>query len=347
MRPPIALAATLSMLATGVAHAAPIGTLLFAQDGVQIINPQGQSRPARRGDALEPGERLVTPENAATQIRLLDGSLVGVRPGSELTVNLPDTASGVAQQIISLLSGKVRVIGSELIGGKPAPLLLNAGDSRLQMNGADLEAAVVPKGRTPTDGGAGTGSYSRLLVGTAQLNVGATVVPLAPREVNFVATGALPVLASISPAAVFADPRTLPGVLSDTARTAAPPKPGDTLASKTPLATFDTSKIAALGDRSRFDTLSPTRSTLTAQLPPSPVTPPVVANALATPVVTKLPSLQIQPIATAVALPPPMPTPTPIAIAPLPILQPIVLPLIKPPLLLPTCRLILGQMICS
>lgn len=346
MRTPLIFATCLTALAAGIAQAAPVGTLLFAQDGVQIINPQGQARPARQGDMLEPGERLITPDNAASQIRLLDGSLVGVRPGSELTVNLPETAAGVAQQVISLLSGKVRVIGGELIGGKPAPVMLNAGESHLQLKGADLEASVVPKAKSQPDGGVNSGSYARLLVGTAQLNVGAAAVPLAPREINFVAAGALPVLAAISPGALFSDPRTMPGGVAGSAlRTAATP---DAPAAKPPTLTLDP-KVASIGDPSRFAALSPTRSTLTSVAPPPPAT--LVPNtALIGPVTTKLPSLQpsIQPIATVGALPPPpVPTLPPIAIVPPLILQPVLIPIIKPVLLLPTCRLILGQMICS
>ncbi len=195
----LALASTLIATAT---FAAPAGTLLFAQPGSEIVGKNGLVRPAKRGAVLEEGERLRTPAGAISQMLLPDGSLVGMRPGSELKLDLPAGASDKGKQIISLLQGSARVIGSELMDAtKPSGFTLQSGLATLRLQGADLESAVVKPDAAKTSGAPDAGSYNRMLIGTGSIGSGTLLEPLAPRQVSFV--GALNVapivVVSISP----------------------------------------------------------------------------------------------------------------------------------------------------
>lgn len=200
-----AIAATLAVanaLFATVVFAAPAGTLLFTQPGAEIIGSNGLARPAKRGAVVEEGERLRTPVGAISQLLLPDGSLVGMRPGSELKLDLPSNASDRAKQVISLLQGSVRVIGSELMDTtKPSGFTLQSGLATLRLQGADLESAVVKPDATKTSGAPDAGSYNRMLIGTGSIGSGTLLAPLSPRQVSFV--GALNVapivVASISP----------------------------------------------------------------------------------------------------------------------------------------------------
>jgi hypothetical protein len=200
-----ALATTLAvantLFATAV-FAAPAGTLLFAQPGSEIVGNNGLARPAKRGAILEEGERLRTPVGAISQLLLPDGSLVGMRPGSELKLDFPTNASDKAKQMISLLQGSARVIGSELMDAtKPSGFTLQSGLATLRLQGADLESAVVKPDAAKTTGAPDAGSYNRMLIGTGSIGSGTMLEPLAPRQVSFVgAINVAPVVvASISP----------------------------------------------------------------------------------------------------------------------------------------------------
>ncbi|MEY4737786.1 MAG: FecR protein, partial [Pseudomonadota bacterium] len=200
-----ALATTLAvantLFATAV-FAAPAGTLLFAQPGSEIVGNNGLARPAKRGAILEEGERLRTPVGAISQLLLPDGSLVGMRPGSELKLDFPTNASDKAKQMISLLQGSARVIGSELMDAtKPSGFTLQSGLATLRLQGADLESAVVKPDASKTSGAPDAGSYNRMLIGTGSIGSGTMLEPLAPRQVSFVgAINVAPVVvASISP----------------------------------------------------------------------------------------------------------------------------------------------------
>jgi hypothetical protein len=183
---------TLGLVAAALAlpvFADTAGTLLFTQTGTQIVDVQGVARAAKRGDILSTGERLVTPSGAISQVKLPDGSLLAMRPGSEVKIDLPPQASPGAAQIISLQQGALRVIGSELMDAKkPSALTLQSGLATMKLTGADLESAFVrPGDAKPSGGGSGdSGSYNRLLTGAGSIGNGGRVEPLAARQTSFV-----------------------------------------------------------------------------------------------------------------------------------------------------------------
>lgn len=165
------------------------GTVLFAQPGTQIVGESGATRAAKKGDVLQTGERLVTPAGAISQLMLPDGSLVGMRPESELRITPAAAGSDSKAPVVGLISGTARVIGAELMDSKKiSNFTLQSGSATVNLKGADLESAVVKADAKPTSGTAGTapGSYQRLLVGTASVVNGNQVAALAPQQVSFV-----------------------------------------------------------------------------------------------------------------------------------------------------------------
>ena len=210
--PPIALAL---FLWAGYSLAAPAGTVLFTQTGSQIVDANGIPRPAQRGDVLQHGERLQTPEGGISQVLMQDGSILGVRPGTELRFDPP---AANAPTVVSLLQGSVRVIGAELMDARrTSAMTLMSGPATLQLKAADVETTVVGDKRGTMD----PGSYSRLLTGTASIGKGALVEPLPTRQVSFVGpTAVTPVtLSSVSPE-LFGSRLISPSTLTDGAKTA-------------------------------------------------------------------------------------------------------------------------------
>jgi hypothetical protein len=182
-------------IAQGVA-AQTAGTVLFAQQGTQIVGESGVTRAAVKGDVLQTGERLVTPAGSMSQVILPDGSLIGMRPESELRITPALAGSGNKAPVVGLVSGTARVIGAELMDNKKiSNFTLQSGAATVSLKGADLEAAVVRPDARPAGaagaptGAAAPGSYQRLLVGTASVANGNQVTALTPRQVSFVGTG--------------------------------------------------------------------------------------------------------------------------------------------------------------
>jgi hypothetical protein len=250
MKSPISIVfiALVSVVIGPFAWAVPAGTILFTQAGASILDPSGMPRPAKKGDIVEAGERVVTPSGAVSQILLSDGSLVGMRPGAELKLELSSQPAGRSGQVMTLIQGAVRVIGAELMDPrKPSTLTVQTGLATLKLSAADLESALVKSTDARSAGAPDVGSYSRLLAGTGSIGSGAIVEPLAVRQVSFVGAINLPpvTLASVSPTLFTAMPALTAANLSSLpALAAVGTAPGKMPIAAAPMAT--TSTLTAL-----------------------------------------------------------------------------------------------------
>ncbi len=184
------------------ATAAPAGTLLFSQPGTQIVGTSGATRAATKGDLLQSGERLLTPPGAISQVLLPDGSLIGMRPDSEVRIDLAPAGPDTKPPVISLVNGTVRVISADLLDAKKVSnFTLQSGNATVHLKAADMESAVVKANDKAPTGASGPGSYQRLLVGTGSVSNANVATALNPRQTNYVgASNTAPVtLPSASP----------------------------------------------------------------------------------------------------------------------------------------------------
>ena len=194
--------------------ATPAGTLLFAQPGTQIVSASGQTRAAQKGDVLQTGESLLTPTGAISQVQLTDGSLVGMRSGSELKISGASAGDDSSNKgpTLALVSGTARIIGSELMDpNKASNITFQSGGAVLKLKGADLESAVVKADGKASAGDNAPGSYQHLLVGSGTIANGSAVAALTPRQVSYVgAANTAPVALASQSLAVFGDRPTAP-----------------------------------------------------------------------------------------------------------------------------------------
>lgn len=295
------------------ALAAPAGTLLFTQPGSSIVDERGATRPAKQGDILQTGERLLTLPGAISQVLLPDGSLVGLRPGSELRFDTPGPNLDKLA-LVSLLQGAARVIGSELMHvNKPSAFTFQSGPATLKLQGADLETALIRPDANKPSGGNDPGSYNRLLIGVGSIGTGTQVEPLALRQVSFVSTvNVAPVtLASVSPS-IFAPALALnTSALGAKTLPSADPSPvsGAKLAPSLTTSTLTTPIISSIvvqpGTQPTSPTLlSPVTTTTLALQSPTVTASPATPAPAATPVTLTIPVVAvIQP--TAIVTPPP------------------------------------------
>jgi hypothetical protein len=194
------------------AAAAPAGTLLFAQPGTTIVGTTGTTRAATKGDLLQSGERLLTPPGAMSQVLLPDGSLIGMRPDSEVRIDLAPAGSDTKPPVVSLVNGAARVISADLLDAKKLPnFTLQSGNATVKLKAADMESAVVKANDKSPAGANAPGSYQRLVVGSGSVSNADAATALKAGQVNFVgAPNTAPVnLATASPN-LFATGRVTP-----------------------------------------------------------------------------------------------------------------------------------------
>ncbi len=101
----------------GSGSAAVAGKVNFAWGDVSITSHGGQSRPLRRGEAIQSGDTINT-ERGRAQIRFKDGARVSLQPNTEFRVdeyNYEGKEDGNERSFFSLLKGGLRAI-SGLIG---------------------------------------------------------------------------------------------------------------------------------------------------------------------------------------------------------------------------------------
>ena len=154
----------------GAAMAAELPTLQFVAGDVNVVRADGSQSPARKGDVLNTGDRLVTGQGAMAQVRALDQGVVALRPDSEIQFKSDAAGLGVA-----LNHGQLRTV-TDLAGPQNGLLHVITPDSNIAVMGGDIETGYVPHA-----GGAHT--YSQIRTGLVSLGgAGPESTPLALGE---------------------------------------------------------------------------------------------------------------------------------------------------------------------
>ncbi|MCU0869113.1 MAG: FecR family protein [Burkholderiales bacterium] len=101
-----------SAFVTGV-FAAPAANVDFVHGDASVSGPGGQTRPLKRGAAVEPGETIVTGDGARAQLKFTDGAYVSLSPGSQFRIDeyrFNGKPDGTEKGFFSLLKGGLRTI---------------------------------------------------------------------------------------------------------------------------------------------------------------------------------------------------------------------------------------------
>ncbi|HRE17455.1 MAG TPA: FecR family protein [Rhodocyclaceae bacterium] len=99
------------------AFAAQAARIEFATNEPVIVSADGRERPARKGEAIVPGERVLTRSGRA-QLAFTDGAFVSLQPNSDFGVteyNFNGANDGKEKSVLSLVKGALRTI-TGLIG---------------------------------------------------------------------------------------------------------------------------------------------------------------------------------------------------------------------------------------
>jgi hypothetical protein len=176
-----------------------VGHVMFVKGAVKILDATGRARLARQGDALRFGERIETGAESVGQVKLPDGSLVGLRPGTEMAI---ESVAGNANKarLLRLSRGAVRVINRDVSGQHP--LLVETPTAEIRLVNADTEAIVVDSAEGARQG-LPSGTYSRVIAGDGTLRTARGDLSLQRGQAGFAAGGDRP------PASLSSLPETL------------------------------------------------------------------------------------------------------------------------------------------
>jgi hypothetical protein len=116
-------------------------------NGAVLLSIGGQApAAAQRGDVLSPGEEIDTRGGGHLTIELSDGSLVMVRPGSQ--VLLKDfRQANTLRELFQVMLGRIRVRINHF-SGKPNPYRINSPTASIAVRGTEFSVAVNGVGDT-------------------------------------------------------------------------------------------------------------------------------------------------------------------------------------------------------
>lgn len=231
-------------------QAEEVGKILFATDGVRIVDQDGNERPATQGEPIQPGERVVTGPDALGQIKMTDGGFVGVRPGSSLAFERQASAIAGAPHVLKLDRGDVRVLNMSFDDrATPKEFVLKTPGGLVQLMQADSVASLRPTGDGP-DG------QNRTLV---RLSAGEAVASNGNGAIKSLTVNEI---VSVTPAEVKTAAQTTlsaPPLISSRLRTAQDPL-SRTVAGTTPIETSAGPRVPLAGDFPTLGLASPRRA---------------------------------------------------------------------------------------
>ena len=210
-----------ALLVFGPASAfAAAGKIQFTAGEVKIVNAQKAEREAKKGEALETGDTIVTGTSGSVQVALADGGLIAVRPNSQLKIDdyayagKPDDSKN--KSIFSLGKGTFRSITGAIGQNNKETYRVNTPTATMGIRGTDHEPAVVlpvlsgEQAQTPLQA-APPGTYDRVNSGTTFIQNPQGIVVLEPNQVGFASsTGGAPVVLPQLPGFYTNTPQTNP-----------------------------------------------------------------------------------------------------------------------------------------
>ena len=322
--------------AASAQQAQAAGQFLSVAGDVRIVARDGTQRQAARAAAFYEGESIVTGPGALGQLRMADGTLMSVRPDTEMKLDRFAFAGEKDPNpsfLLSVVKGGFRTI-TGLIGKiKRESYRVATPAATLGIRGTDFELVHVQQQlATPT---APAGTYNRVYDGvTSFQNIAGATLLVSRDQTAFVALqGTAPPVLVAPPAAVFGRPTPPPsGPRSqDDGKTETAAKI-QTAPLLTPLDTAPTLQAAPL--LTPIDTAPKAPTAAPVQTAPAPIqaapaltpvqTAPALAPAQTTPVAA--------PVQTAPVLAPVQPAPVlaPVVKPVTTILTPILAPILKP-----------------
>ena len=137
------IAAALLMLSAGIGLAAPAGSVV-GLSGTCFVESGGQRAPLRIGQQVQVTDTVDVAADGKLKLRMTDGSVISVAPGTRVTVSSYTTDAGGQRQDakLSLAQGLLRAAVSPM--GRPASFEVNTAVGTAAVRGTDWFIEALP-----------------------------------------------------------------------------------------------------------------------------------------------------------------------------------------------------------
>lgn len=181
-----------------LAEAAVAGRVQFVAGDVRIVGIDGKERAARKGEDVSEGETVLTGTGASAQLKMIDGGVLALRPGTRLKVDsyvFNGAEDGTENAALSLVKGGLRAITGLIGNTNKEKYKFQTPNAVIGIRGTDHEPVVLAE---PAPGVAAEnppGTYDKVNVGATSLTTNAGTTVIGRNQVGFAASlDQLPVL---------------------------------------------------------------------------------------------------------------------------------------------------------
>ncbi|MDA0226364.1 MAG: FecR family protein, partial [Proteobacteria bacterium] len=175
---------------------AAAGHIQFVKGEVRIVGADRRERPAKKGDALEERDAVITGAQSFAQLRMIDEGLISMRPDTHLRIDTYRYAGredGTERGVLGLVKGGFRTLTGVIGRANKSNYTVRTPNATIGIRGTDHEPFYIPPplpGEFPLGP---PGTYNRVNVGETYIEVGGVRFELGPNEVGFAAfAGGLP-----------------------------------------------------------------------------------------------------------------------------------------------------------
>jgi len=175
-----------------VALSAVAGIFQFVAGEVQVLSVDGAAKPARKGTPLSVGETVQSEKSGTAQIKMGDGAVVVVQPGSRVTVvdfHYEGREDGSERVRYRLERGGFRAITGAIGRTNKDNYLIETPIAQMGVRGTDHESYYFAAPQESNGGVAQPGVYNKVNVGLVFIRTDAGEVVVAPNQVGYAASG--------------------------------------------------------------------------------------------------------------------------------------------------------------
>ncbi len=182
-----ALCVALAAVYPALALAGAAGRVQFVAGEVRVIDEKGKEHALRKGEEVSEGDTLRSAANGSAQLKMIDGALVALRPGTELKVIdyvFSDEDGGKEKASFSLVKGGLRAVTGLIGRVNKDRYKIETPTAVIGIRGTDHEPVVV----LPSTAGVAPGTYDKVNVGATTLTNQAGTAVVAANQVGFAAS---------------------------------------------------------------------------------------------------------------------------------------------------------------
>jgi hypothetical protein len=174
-------------VAPSTACAAVAGHVQFVSGNVQISNQVGQVRPARKGDAINESDVLISALQSTAQIKMQDGGFIAVRPDTRLKFDhfvFAGKEDGSEKSFFSLFKGGFRAVTGLIGRVNKQSYRITTPAATIGIRGTDHETFVITPD-SPLAQMAPSGAYNKVNVGETYMATEKGTIFVQPNQMGY------------------------------------------------------------------------------------------------------------------------------------------------------------------